>query len=191
MTTDDDSELRGLVAQGDMTGALRLVMQRYGNEVYRYCCQELRDPALADDVHQQVFIKVHKDLPRFRGKSSVRTWVFGIARHRVLDAVKARKRRNARHPPVTEPEQLANVPDLQPTADQRIDDQRLHAALLDCVDQLSPDARSAVLLRFQQGFTFDALGRILNKRPGTLQAAVTRALPVLRECIESRTGGTL
>src|ERR1700747_3113239 len=141
MTNDDDSELRGLVAKGDMTGALRLVMERHGTAVYRYCCEELRDKALADDVLQQVFIKVHKDLPRFLGKQSVRTWVFGIARHRVLDAIKARTRRNKRHMPVTEPEQLEKVPDLQPTADQRIDDYRLHAALVECVNQLSPDAR--------------------------------------------------
>jgi DNA-directed RNA polymerase specialized sigma24 family protein len=45
------------------------------------------------------------------------------------------------------------------------------------------------VLRYQQGFTFDELGAIFGEKPGTLQARVMRALPVLRACIEARTGG--
>src|SRR6185436_18132937 len=74
--SDRDSDLLGLVANGDMTGALRLLMARHGGAVYRYCREELRDAALADDVQQQVFIEAFRDLGRFRGGSSLRTWLF-------------------------------------------------------------------------------------------------------------------
>jgi RNA polymerase sigma-70 factor (ECF subfamily) len=47
----------------------------------------------------------------------------------------------------------------------------------------------AVLLRYQEGFSFEEMGRICRERPGTLQQRVARALPVLRACIEKRTGG--
>jgi DNA-directed RNA polymerase specialized sigma24 family protein len=46
-----------------------------------------------------------------------------------------------------------------------------------------------VLLRFQQGLSFEEMSAICREKPGTLQARVARALPVLRDCIEMRTGG--
>jgi RNA polymerase sigma-70 factor (ECF subfamily) len=51
--------------------------------------------------------------------------------------------------------------------------------------------RTALLLRFQQGLTFEDMAEVCRARPGTLQAQVTRALPVLKDCIEARTGGSL
>src|SRR3979409_69210 len=90
--SDPDSDVLALVANQDMTGAIRRLMQRYGTSVYRYCRESLRDVALAEDVQQQVFIAVFRDLPAFGRRSSLRTWVFAIARNRVLDAAKSRRR---------------------------------------------------------------------------------------------------
>jgi DNA-directed RNA polymerase specialized sigma24 family protein len=47
------------------------------------------------------------------------------------------------------------------------------------------------LLRFQEGFTFEEMSRMSEERAGTLQQRVARAMPVLRACIEKRTGGEL
>jgi RNA polymerase sigma-70 factor (ECF subfamily) len=67
-------------------------MQRHGPSVYRYCREALRDRALAEDVQQQVLIAVFRDPRKFSARSTVRTWLFAIARHRVLDAVESRRR---------------------------------------------------------------------------------------------------
>jgi RNA polymerase sigma-70 factor (ECF subfamily) len=162
-------------------------MQRHGTAVYRYCREELRDATIADDVHQQVFLAAFRDLRRFSGRSSVRTWLFAIARHRVLDAAKARRRALA-HVEANNP---ASAPDPRPPASEAIDDARLREALLACLAQLREDVRTALLMRFQQGFTFEEMAVVCGERAGTLQAKVTRAFPVLRACIENRTGGTL
>jgi RNA polymerase sigma-70 factor (ECF subfamily) len=184
---DPDSDVVGLVANGDMTGALRRLMERHGTPVYRYCRDALRDATLADDVQQQVFIEAYRDLPKFTGRSTLRTWLFAIARHRVLDAVKSRNRVQAH----MEPEDATSVPDPRPSPGEQLDDQRLLDALVECLDNLHGDVRNVLLLRFQQGFTFEELAEIFGEKPGTLQAKVTRALPVLRACIENRTGGSL
>jgi RNA polymerase sigma-70 factor (ECF subfamily) len=184
---DPDSDVVALVANGDMTAALRRLMQRHGATVYRYCRETLRDPMLADDVQQQVFIEAHRDLPRFNGRSTVRTWLFAIARHRVLDAVKSRRRAQS-HVEASDP---GVVPDPRPSAGETIDDARLHEALRACLETLREQLRALLLLRFQQGFTFEEMAVVCSERPGTLQAKVTRVLPVLRECIENRIGGTL
>lgn len=155
--------------------------------MYRYCREALRDATLADDVQQQVFIEAFRDLPKFTHRSSVRTWLFAIARHRVLDAAKSRRRAQSH----IEEDDATSVPDPRPSAGERIDDGRLRDALVACLDKLRESVRTALLLRFQQGFTFEDMSEMCREKPGTLQAQVTRALPVLRECIEGRTGGAL
>jgi RNA polymerase sigma-70 factor (ECF subfamily) len=185
--SDPDSDVVGLVANHDMTGALRRLMQRHGTSVYRYCREALRDAVLAEDVQQQVFIAAFHDLPNFTGRSTVRTWLFGIARHRVLDAAKSRRRARSH----VERDAAVDTPDPRPSPGDSIDDARLHRALIGCLDKLAPHVLAALLLRFQQGFTYEDMSAVCHEKPGTLQAQVSRALPVLRACIERTTGGTL
>lgn len=159
-------------------------MQRHGAAVFRYCREALRDKALAEDVHQQVFIAAFRDLPRFSARSTVRTWLYAIARHRVLDAVKSRRRAQSR----VEGEDASHVVDPQPAPGDRLDDARLYEALIACLQKAAPHVLTALLLRFQQGFTFEEMAEVCREKPGTLQAQVARALPALRTCIEARTG---
>lgn len=187
MAEDPDADILALVAKGDLAGALRLLMQRHGDAVYRYICKSMRDPSRADDVHQRVFVEAHRDLPRFAGRSSVRTWLFAIARHRILDAVKHEKNAE-KH---IGDGDGADAPDPGPPPDQQIDDARLREALARCLLKLGAKIREAVVLRFQQGFSFDEMAEITKDRAGTLQARVMRALPVLRKCIEAATGGAV
>ena len=63
--------------------------------------------------------------------------------------------------------------------------------LVTCVGRLGEPMRTAVLLRYQQGFTFEEMATICDEKPGTLQARVMRALGVLRSCVEDRTGDKL
>ena len=184
---DPDADVLACVDRGDMTAAIQLLMTRYGNEVYRYCREELRDATLADDVHQQVFIQAHRDLRRFERRSAIRNWMFRIAHNRVLDAAKSRRRALGRIE-CTEP---TDAPDLAASAGERIDDERLRRALATCLEQLGDHVRAALLLRFQQGFSYEEMAAICNEKAGTLQARVVRALPLLRSCIESKTGGVL
>jgi RNA polymerase sigma-70 factor (ECF subfamily) len=186
-TEDSDRDIIDLVNAGDPEAALRMLMRRHGTAVFRYCCEALRDGALAEDVHQHVFIQAFRDLGRFAGRSTVRTWLFAIARHRVLDAAKARRRAQAH----LEDDATADAPDLTPAAGDQLDDLRLGEELVACVDKLGEHMRTAVLLRYQQGFTFEEMAEICGEKPGTLQARVGRALPRLRACIEARTGGRL
>jgi DNA-directed RNA polymerase specialized sigma24 family protein len=59
-------------------------------------------------------------------------------------------------------------------------------ALRRCLGELSPHVRTAVLLRFQEGFSYEEMARAVRERAPALQARVARALPVLRRCLEGR-----
>jgi len=184
---DPDSSVVELIREGQLTAALREVMRRHGTAVYRYCREELHDVGLADDVHQQIFVQVHRDMESFAGRARFRTWLFAIARNRVRDAARARRRVDVHF----EYDETAEM--LDPTADpgERIDHARLSQALVACVSRLGEASRAAVLLRYQQGFTFEEMATICGDKPGTLQARVMRAVRALRRCVEARTGDKL
>jgi RNA polymerase sigma-70 factor, ECF subfamily len=182
---DPDQDIISLIECGERAAALTCLMRRHGVAVYRYCREELHDRTLADDVHQQIFIQAYRDLERFAARSTLRTWLFAITRHRVLDAVKSRRRAQAH----IEEDDTADMPDPTPPPGERLDEARLQQALIACLCKLGDHVRGTLVLRYQQNFTFEELGAIFGEKPGTLQARVMRALPVLRACIEARTGG--
>lgn len=183
-----DDEVYRLVERSDVAGAVHLVMLREGPGVRNFCRLTLRDPVLADDVCQQTFLEVLRDLPTFRAHSTIRTWVFGIARHRILDAMKMRRRAQARISPAELSEHLADEPDPGPSPAETVDATRLQEALQASLGDLSEPARVSVLLRYLRGLTFDEIARICGDTPGTHHARVTRALRRLRAGIESRIG---
>jgi RNA polymerase sigma-70 factor (ECF subfamily) len=181
---DAEREALAAVARGDTVVALRCLMQRYGTAVYRYCRAALHDAALADDVHQQIFLAAFRDLARFHGRSSLRTWLFAVARHRVLDAVKSRRRMQNQ----LTSEVPGEIGDSRPLADETIDEVRLQEALVTALRELDEDTRTAVLLRYQQGLTLDEMSEVCSEKPGTLGARLKRAMPRLRVRIEALLG---
>lgn len=183
---DPDADILVLIDQGKRDAALRLLMQRHGRIVYSFCRQQLHAKAAADDVHQKVFIEAHRDLPGFERRSKLKTWLFAIAGNRVRDALRVAHRETAR----TEDDDAADVVDPTPAPGDRLDDARLRVALAECVGELDERIRAAVLLRFQQGFSFEEMAEICEEKAGTLQARVARAMKTLQNCIVKRTGGS-
>lgn len=169
--------------RGDRKGALTVLMEAYGTSVYRYCRQMVVDADLAEDVHQMTFVQAYESLGRFARRSSLRTWLYGIARHRCLDALKTTRRRRARFELV---EELPEEPDSREHPEERLTARSLSTALEECLRQLAPRIRTAVLHRYQDGFSYPEMARICRERAATLQARVARALPGLRRCIEQQ-----
>ena len=182
-----EDEVDAALSSGDRQGAFALLMTRYGDQVYRYALAATGEPQIAEEVRQQVFVEVYRDLPRFAARAPVRGWLFAIVRHRCLDATKSLRRWGLRYKNELPIE--AEIDDTEP-GDQ-LDLVRLARVLEGCLSLLAPAAREAVLLRYQQELSYDEAAEITGDRPGTLQQRVARALPVLRRCVEAqlRPGG--
>lgn len=178
-----DRELAEAIERGDARRAIALVDASYGAALYRFIRAMVRRDDLADDVYQTTLVEAMRDLRGFAGRSSVRSWLFAIARHRCLDALKLARRRDARETPVAE---LPEPVDPAPAIDQRLSDAALVAALEHCLDELAPETRMVLLMRFAEGFAYDDIARIAGIRADAVRARVCRAMPVLRACIERR-----
>jgi RNA polymerase sigma-70 factor (ECF subfamily) len=139
----------------------------------------VRDPALAEDILQTIFLQAYKGLGRFQGRSSLRTWLMGIARHRCLDAIKARRRWGQTFEPGEPPPSSAATEDP-------VGRLALSQSLETCLGKLEDNVRDTVLLRYIEGFSYPEMEQICGEKAATLQMRVGRALPVLRRCLESR-----
>jgi RNA polymerase sigma-70 factor (ECF subfamily) len=177
----EDNDIETLIRSGERQQALKLLMDRYGERVYRFAHAMTRNAAQAEDVRQQVFIEAYRDFVRFEGRSTLRTWLFGIVRHRCLDATKIQRRwwRRFKNDPPDEPE--LEPPDL--------DQGRIARLLVECLGRLTPSARVAVVLRYIEELPYEEAAVVSGTLAGTLQQRVGRALPVLRKCVDGKLRG--
>jgi RNA polymerase sigma-70 factor (ECF subfamily) len=169
--------------RSDRDAALAHLMSGYGAALYRYCRHMVDDEELAQDAHQLTFVQAYEGLAGFSRRSSLRTWLFGIARHRCLDLLKIDRRRRRRFARLTEAEDHAAP---GPGAERRLEQSTLAESLASCLRELAPRIRAAILLRLQQGLSYQEMARLSGERAPTLQARVARALPLLRRCLEHR-----
>ena len=174
--------LRALDRQ-DLRAALDLLMATYGAALYGFCRRMVKDAELAADVHQTTFVQAWQGLAGFSRRSSLRTWLYGIARHRCLDALKIHRRRQRRFETV---DQLPEVPQQEVRVEDELVASAFARALDGCLQALTSKVRTALLLRFEEGFSYPQMAEVCEDPPATLQARVSRALPMLRRCLEKR-----
>jgi RNA polymerase sigma factor (sigma-70 family) len=172
------------LARGDRRAVLTLLMKAHGDEVLRFCLSMLQDPAAAEDARQAIFVDAYQSLEGYAGRGNLRGWLFGIARHRCLDAAKARRRWRWRFWLAADAGE--REVDEQGTPDDALDERRRAGILRRCLRALHAGTRVLVLLRYEEGLPYEEIARMSRERPATVQARVARALPLLRECVERK-----
>jgi RNA polymerase sigma-70 factor (ECF subfamily) len=133
-------------------------------EVWRFVAA-LVDPGSADDLTQETYLRAFGALPRFEGRSSVRTWLLGIARRTCADHLRVVVRRRRLEG------RLAGAAAIAP-AQQDASGQIAAANLL---ARLSPDRREAFVLTQLLGFSYDEAAAVQQVPVGTIRSRVARA----------------
>jgi len=131
-----------------------------------------------EDLLGEVMLQVVRDLPGFEGDTAgLRGWVLRIARNRMIDDARYRRRRPAAPAPTEELAARAGSGDSEREAMDRLADDRVFAL----IRELKPDQRDVLILRFFSDLTITEVARALGKRPGAVKAIQRRALAALRE----------
>jgi len=118
------------------------VVREYGAALARLAAAYAPERADRDDLSQEILLAIWRALPRFRGESSERTFVFRVAHNRGI-TYRSRRRR---HPPLPEEEEL---PDAGPDPAARLERARRHERLVAAVSRLPEPQRLAVLLHLE------------------------------------------
>lgn len=175
---DSDLALHRAWAHGDRSAGDRLI-ERYLGPIGRFFVNKVSDPTAADDLAAETFARVAKGLHGFRGESSVRTYVFGIARHLLLDHLRVRHRVADFDPATTA------LQDLSPSPSRRIGAKREIQLLLTGLRAIPLQSQVILELSYFERLTRDAIAEILECPPGTAASRLRRAREQLREALES------
>lgn len=164
-------------AQGYDEEALRMLYEMYYPKVYNYAFLQMGDVQAAEDLASDVMLKMLESLRtyRFRGLP-FGAWVFRIARNRLIDLHRRRKRRGEVDLSETLASSLANPQSL---AERALERGQLQVAL----KHLTDEQRQVIVLKFIEGFDNRSIGRIMGRSEGAIKSLQHRALAALRRVL--------
>ena len=180
--TFSEIDLRRQVVQQDQ-GALMLLYERYGALVYSLCLRVLRQPGLAEEVTQDVFLKLWRQPDRWDPSlGQFSSWLLTISRNAAID----RLRREGRQSPITWdggeelPESAGSSSQFAAEQANWLDGQLLRKLLL----HLPPEQRQLIELAFFEGYSHSELAELLHLPLGTVKTRLRVGMQKLRQMWE-------
>lgn len=155
--------------------ALEELYHIYGRELFEYLCWLTKDPHRAEDILQECFIRAMKGILKFQGRSSLKTWLFSIARNCYIDDL--RKRREIKS--------LEDIPEIAGAFDLegKVLNRELKDSITLALNTLDDRSRKVVTLR-SQGFSFSEIGVQTGISEGSARVLNHRAMKKLKEFFE-------
>lgn len=168
------------IASGDET-AMAGFYKRFGRGVYAFSLQRIKDPVQAEEVVVETMYEVWKGARRFRGDSQVRTWVLGIARHKVLDRLRARK-----HVQLDEIDET--IACTEPGGYEIVARAHDAAAIAKCMELLSDAHRECLHLAFFQDLSMAEIAKIQQCPANTVKTRIFHAKRNIKSCLAQLLG---
>jgi RNA polymerase sigma-70 factor, ECF subfamily len=148
--------------------AFSLILRAYEQPVYNYVLRLVGDRALAEDLTQEVFLRVYQGLPRFSLRARFTTWLFQVTKNRVLDELRALERR---------PRAVVTLDDIPPLEVIDAPFERAEAidAVWRAVEGLNVDLKMALLLRDVVGLSYTEIADSLEITLATVKWRIYKA----------------
>jgi RNA polymerase sigma-70 factor (ECF subfamily) len=142
--------------------AFSIIVRAYETPVFNYVLRLVGDRSLAEDLTQEVFLRVFQGLPKFSLRCKFTTWLFQVTKNRVLDELRANERR---------PRHLVALDDVAPleVLDAPIERGETVDALWRAIEGLSTDLKMALLLRDVAGLSYTEIADALEVTLATVK----------------------
>jgi RNA polymerase sigma-70 factor, ECF subfamily len=148
--------------------AFNLIVRAYETPVYNYVLRLVGDRALAEDLTQEVFLRVYQGLPKFSLKCRFTTWLFQVTKNRVLDEFRASERR---------PRSVVTIDDVPPleVLDAPFEQVEAMDAVWRSVNELNVELKMALLLRDVVGLSYTEIADALEITLATVKWRIYKA----------------
>ena len=186
MTVEEsDLVLVKRVQRGDKT-AFDLLVRKYQHKVVKLVLRYVRNPAEAEDIAQEAFIKAYRALPQFRGDSAFYTWMYRIAINTAKNSLASRDRSPIAYDlDLNDPEESHSVqtklqdPD---TPEGMALTEEIRQIVNSAIEGLPEELKTAIVLRELDGLSYEEIAAAMECPVGTVRSRIFRA----REAIDKR-----
>lgn len=180
-----DLSLVHRVQRGDKSAFDALVL-KYQHKVVKLVMRYVRNPAEAEDIAQEAFIKAYRALPQFRGDSAFYTWLYRIAINTAKNAVVSRDRSPVsyhldRQNPEESYDMHGRLKDSE-TPEALVLTEEIRAIVDSAIAALPEELRTAIVLRELEGLSYEEIAATMECPVGTVRSRIFRA----REAIDRR-----
>lgn len=164
--------------QGDAQAFAGLV-EAYQGPVYRLALGMGLSPHDAEEVAQEAFVAAWRGLPSFRGDSKFFTWLYQLTHHAAIDFL----RREKRHGDMMALSERPEIGDGENQPEEIVEQQGDREAVAAAMQELTPEYREILLLRYMQELDYDEIAAVLAVPVGTVKSRLNRAKAQLKEIL--------
>jgi len=187
MAIESDLELMLRVTHGDEE-SFETLLNRHRVPLLSYFVRMVRDRALAEDLTQEVFLRVYQARERYQPEARFTTWLYRIATNLALNAIRDRRCEPlAFMAPGSEdgqPALLERVPDARPTVEQQMLESDRERAIREAIECLPERQRAAVILHKYQEVDYRQIAQVLKVSESAVKSLLFRAYESLRVRLE-------
>lgn len=173
-TETSDLDLLRMVRRGEASGAAEL-FERYSAPLLRFSDRMLGNRAEAEEVSQEVFLKMISRADQYDGRASVSSWLFAIAANACRDRL-----RRSRRAVLVSLEAVAETPARGESHDSRILERERRLAVRGALAKLSEEQREVLVLARYHGMPYADIARVLNITEGAVKTRMFRAMEKLK-----------
>ncbi|HTX86969.1 MAG TPA: RNA polymerase sigma factor [Candidatus Nanoarchaeia archaeon] len=167
--------------------SLELLIQRYLTRVYQFALKYLRNKEEAEDIAQEVFVKVWKNAHKFKADFKFKTWIYTITKNACLDWLKKKNRPIVFSALDVEKNDWGfadSLADRTPSALDALQTQEGLKALNFAVEELPPIYRNTVNLRYREDLKFREIAEVLRESVDTIKTRHRRAIKSLKNIFQ-------
>lgn len=177
----DDSILIESIKEGNER-AFNFLVLKYQKRIYWIIRKMVSDHDEADDITQEVFIRVYKSINDFRGDSSFFTYLYRIAINLSLNFLNRNKRINSKKGDFDT--EVYKISTNERSADKLFDDKRNEKILKAAIEELPAQQRAVFVLRFFDNLAYEEISKIMNRTTGGLKANYFHAIKKLQTILK-------
>lgn len=187
MTATADSILIKKAAKGDKK-SFELLMDEYMGVIYNVALRMSDNRDDADDMTQEILIKIFRSIASFKGNSKFSTWVYRVAVNTCLDELK--KKKNKKYISLDadfgneEGESRIEIRDEAPSPERRAEQKELREIVASAISKLSDEHKTVIVLRDLRGLSYSEIAEILGCNDGTVKSRINRARAQLKGILE-------
>jgi RNA polymerase sigma-70 factor (ECF subfamily) len=170
--------------EGDQDAFAELV-HTYEDAVYNLCYRMLSDRGEAEDATQEAFLRAYLNLRRYDSARSFKTWLLTIASNHCIDRIRRRRLTWLSIDDDPMPNLALSSDEPEPETASILKEQS--AAIQKILDELSPDYRAAVVLRYWYDYSYTEIADILDTTESAIKSRLFRARQLLAEKLNPRT----